>query len=65
MIELFQCPYDIAVTCSMEESCLGCEDFKPIKAHPNYHKYLWEHKSRKEVMGELTNLLNLEKDLNK
>ena len=28
---LYQCPYNNAVKCMMNEPCLGCEDFKPIE----------------------------------
>ena len=29
MIKLYQCPYEIACKCAMDEPCNGCESFKP------------------------------------
>lgn len=34
MKKYYQCPYDKATTCIMEDGCKGCEDFHPEKLQP-------------------------------
>lgn len=30
--QLYQCPYNLAAKCNMENPCKGCEDFKPMNS---------------------------------